>query len=120
MMIPHALPKPKVPAPLEADLKLQQILDSSKPLCREDIVWMLEFIKKKVAEEDPYLKDLSQPRLLQNFRYFAEIALMLIQRRNGFDQDAERLKIWLAEASYGLHPVRTNTFRQASPDHEKA
>lgn len=119
-MIPNALSKPKVPAPLVTDQKLQQILDSSKPLCKDDIVWMLEFIKKKVAEEDPNLTDLSQPRLLQNFRYFAEIALMLIQRRNGFDQDADRLKTWLAEASHGLHPVRTSTFRQAPLDHEKA
>ncbi|MBP1156149.1 MULTISPECIES: hypothetical protein [unclassified Paenibacillus] len=119
-MIPNALPKPKVPAPMVTDQKLQQILDSSRPLCKEDIIWMLEFIKKKVAEEDPNLMDLSQPRLLQNFRYFAEIALMLIQRRNGFDQEADRLKIWLAEASHGLHPGRVNTFRKASPDDEQA
>ncbi|GCL71229.1 MULTISPECIES: hypothetical protein [Paenibacillus] len=119
-MVPDALSNPKVPAPLATDLKLQQILDSSTPLCKEDIVWMLEFIKKKVAEEDLNLKDLSQPRLLQNFRYFAEIALMLIQRRNGFDQDADRLKLWLAEASYGLHPARTRSLRQAALNDEKA
>ncbi|MEK8129869.1 hypothetical protein WMW72_18355 [Paenibacillus filicis] len=83
--------------------KLDQIMDPSRPLCKEEIVWMLEYIKKKVAEEDPELMDLSQPRLLQNFRYFAEISLMLIQRRNGFDQEADRLKSWLREASHGLH-----------------
>ncbi|TVY06765.1 hypothetical protein FPZ49_27755 [Paenibacillus cremeus] len=86
--------------------KLEQILDPARPLCKEEIIWMLEFIKKKVAEEDPQLMDLSQPRLLQNFRYFAEIALMLIQRRNGFDQEADRLKAWVQEASYGLHPSK--------------
>ncbi len=52
--------------------------------------------------------DLSQPRLLQNFRYFAEIALMLIQRRNGFDQEADRLKRWVQEASHGLYSPRSN------------
>ncbi len=46
-MVPDALSNPKVPAPLATDLKLQQILDSSTPLCKEDIVWMLEFIKKR-------------------------------------------------------------------------
>lgn len=82
--------------------KLHHIINSDTPLCREDVVWILEYIKKKVAEEDPHLLDLSQPRLLQNFRFFAEVALMLIQRRNGFDQEPDRLKKWVAEASYGL------------------
>ncbi|UJF35234.1 hypothetical protein [Paenibacillus hexagrammi] len=82
--------------------KLEQILHPSHPLCRDDVVWILEFIKKKVAEEDPQLQDLSQPRLMRNFRYFAEVAMMLIHRRNGFDQEADRLKMWLREAAYGL------------------
>ncbi len=84
--------------------KLQSILDPGRPLCREDIVWMLEYIKKKVADEDPRLLELSQPRLLQNFRYFAETAMLLIHRKSFFDQEADRLKTWLYEASYGLHP----------------
>ena len=28
--------------------KLKQILDPEHPLCREDVVWMLGYIKKKV------------------------------------------------------------------------
>jgi hypothetical protein len=87
----------------KAQQKLESILDPSRPLTREDAVWILEYIKKKVAEEDPKLLDLTQPRLMQNFRYFAEIALMLIQRRNGFDQEADRLKRWVTEASFGLN-----------------
>jgi len=80
-------------------------MDPSHSLCKDDVVWILEYIKKKVAEEDPALLDLSQPRLLQNFRYFAEVSLMLIQRRNGFDQEADRLRSWICEASFGLHPA---------------
>lgn len=82
--------------------KLEQILHPSYVLCKEDVVWILEFIKKKVAEEDPKMLGLTQPRLLKNFRYFAEVSLMLIHRRNGFDQEADRLKMWLREAAYGL------------------
>jgi hypothetical protein len=93
------------PSPFEiAQRKMEHILDPAHTLCKDDVVWMLEFIKKKVAEEDPQLLELSQPRLMQNFRYFAEISLMLIQRRNGFDQEADRLKSWVAEASFGLQP----------------
>ncbi|MFD0680413.1 MULTISPECIES: hypothetical protein [unclassified Paenibacillus] len=87
-----------------AQRKLEQILNPAHTLCKEDVVWILEFIKKKVAEEDPHLMELSQPRLMQNFRYFADISLMLIQRRNGFDQEADRLKNWISEATYGLTP----------------
>ncbi|WP_246320002.1 hypothetical protein [Paenibacillus qinlingensis] len=82
--------------------KLEQILHPSYTLCKEDVVWILEFIKKKVAEEDPMMQGLTQPRLLRNFRYFAEISLMLIHKRNGFDEEADRLKMWLREAAYGL------------------
>lgn len=91
-----------------AQQKLEQLLDPARPLCKEDVVWILEFIKKKVAEEDPGLKDLSQPRLMQNFRYFAEISLMLIHRRGGFEYEADRLKDWIHEASFGLHPHKPN------------
>ncbi|WP_281887916.1 hypothetical protein [Paenibacillus sp. YYML68] len=95
--------KAQTPPASPTTMKLDQIMDPTHPLCKDEIVWMLEYIKKKVAEEDPQLMDLSQPRLLQNFRYFAEIALMLIQRRNGFDQEADRLKAWLHEAAYGIY-----------------
>lgn len=103
-----ALPNPQEPRLNLTEIKLAKILDPAHPLCREEVVWMLEYIKKKVAEEDPKITDLPQPRLLQNFRYFAEIALMLIQRRNGFDSEADRLKSWVYEASYGLHPELPN------------
>lgn len=82
--------------------KLEQILHPNYPLCKDDVVWILEFIKKKVAEEAPQMQGLAQPRLMRNFRYFAEVAMMLIHRRHGFDQEADRIKMWLREAAYGL------------------
>ncbi len=82
--------------------KLEQILHPDNVLCKEDVIWILEFIKKKVAEADPSVQSLPQPRLLTDFRYFAEVAMMLIHRRSGFDQEADRLKTWLREAAFGL------------------
>lgn len=82
--------------------KLDQLLHPSHVLCRDDVIWILEYIKKKVAERDANLLALSQPRLLTNFHYFAEIAMLLIHRRGGSDQEADRLKSWIAEATYGL------------------
>ncbi|MCR2804870.1 hypothetical protein [Paenibacillus soyae] len=86
--------------------KIKQILDPEHPLCREDVVWMLGYIKKKVADEDPSLMDLPQPRLMQNFLYFAEAAMALIMRRHYCDQEASRLRHLLRQAAYGLIPER--------------
>ncbi|MGO4346281.1 hypothetical protein AB4Z45_12410 [Paenibacillus sp. MCAF9] len=83
--------------------RFNRILDPDHPLCREDVVWMLEFIKKKVADEDPALKDLTQPRLLQNFHFFAEAAMSLIHRRHYSNQEADRLRDCLRQAAYGLN-----------------
>ncbi|MDF2718464.1 MAG: hypothetical protein K0R28_5389, partial [Paenibacillus sp.] len=56
-MQPAVFPKPP-------DRRLEQILSPNHPLCKDDVVWVLEFVKKKVAEQDPRLLDLPQPRLL--------------------------------------------------------
>lgn len=86
------------------EIKISQILDPEHPLCRDDVIWMLGYIKKKVADEDPSLMVLSQPRLMQNFLYFAEAAMALIHRRHYCDQEADRLRQWLIQAAYGLIP----------------
>ncbi|MCK9859746.1 hypothetical protein [Paenibacillus sp. ATY16] len=82
--------------------RIDRILNPDHPLCREDVVWMLEYIKKKVADGDPALRDLSQPRLLKNFHYFAEASMLLIRRKHYSEQEATRLRNCLIEASYGL------------------
>lgn len=82
--------------------RLEQILNPNHPLCKEDVVWALEYVKKKVAEQDPRLLSLSQPRLLRNFQFFAEAATMLMHRSPGYIHEAERLRASLREAAYGL------------------
>lgn len=86
-----------------AQRKLERLLEPHHPLRKEEAIWLLEYIKKSVAEEDPHLLELPQPRLMQNFRYFAEIAMLLIHKHTALDQDAVRLKQWLREAAYGLY-----------------
>lgn len=88
--------------------KIHNILHSDYPLCRNDVIWMLMWIKKKVAEGDPALRELPQPRLLINFHYFAETAMALAKQRPGSEDEMERIRTWLAEASHGLidPPVR--------------
>jgi hypothetical protein len=93
---------PSAALPQPPDRRLDRILSPNHPLCKEDVVWVLEYVKKKVAEPDPRLLDLAPPRLLKNFQHFAEAATMLIQRRPGCESEADRLRALLAEATYGL------------------
>lgn len=86
-----------------AQRKLERLLDPYHPLRKEEAIWLLEYIKKSVTEEDPQLLELPQPRLMRNFRYFAEIAMLLLHKHTALDQDAVRLKQWLGEAAYGLY-----------------
>ncbi|GIP32881.1 hypothetical protein [Paenibacillus sp. J2TS4] len=88
--------------PNPSSRRLEQILHPNHPLCKDDVIWMLEWIKKKVAEGDPKLLDLPQPRLLKNFHYFAETAMMFIHGRPVYDQELDSIKSWLREAGYGL------------------
>lgn len=107
--------KPMMPSVDPARKRLESIMDPHQTLTREDIVWVLEWIKKKVADEDPALLGLSQPRLLTNFHFFAETAMLLIHRRSNYAAEVDRLRQWLREASYGLvtedalrHPAASN------------
>lgn len=96
------------PIPLQTKHKLEQMFKPDYPLCKEDVVWILELIKKKVAEGDPALLDLAQPRLLKSFHYFTEVAMLLIHRRHMFDQEADRLRTWLLEAASGIIELPPN------------
>jgi len=82
--------------------RLNKILSPSHTLKRDDVIWVLDYIKKKVADKDPVLMTLPQPRLVENFQYFAEVAMMLLHRNSFYDQELERLKSYLKEALYGL------------------
>jgi len=84
--------------------RMDRILSPDYPLCRDDVVWILEFIKKKVADEAPELLALPQPRLLRNFQSFAEVSTLLIKQRSGCGHETDRLRSCLAEALYGLLP----------------
>jgi hypothetical protein len=84
-------------------LRLQQILHPSHPLCKEDMIWVLEYIKKKVADEESQLTELPQPQLLKSYCYFTEIAMMLIHQRQP-PHDSDRLKRLIREAVEAITP----------------
>jgi len=83
----------------EVQRHISNLLDADHPLCRNDVIWLLQYIKKRVADEDPALLDIPQLRLIQAFHAYAEAALCLIQRGNNNSLDANQMRKWLAEAS---------------------
>lgn len=99
-----------MPMPINQHIydRLHYILDPYETLCKKDIIWMLDFVKKRVADEDPMLMALPQPRLLKKFHYFAEISMMLIhdQRCGGNLEEKGRIKQCLNEMLYGICPLR--------------
>jgi len=79
-------------------------MNRSHELCREDIIWVLSYIKQKAADKDPALLGLHQPRLLMNFQYFAEVSLLLLQSRYASIQEYSHIRAKLEEACHGLLP----------------
>ncbi|MBB3114412.1 hypothetical protein FHS18_006533 [Paenibacillus phyllosphaerae] len=90
--------------PLPARSRFDRMLSTDYPLCREDVIWMLEYMKKKMADEAPLLASLPQPQLLQSFQSFAEAATILIKQRSGCGPEADRLRSCLLAAADGLLP----------------
>lgn len=91
------------PGPNPSQQRISKLMDPSHPLCKEDVIWVLEVIKKKVADGDPKYSDLPQPQLLKQFSCFAEAAMLLIHRRPGGDQEIDRLRLWLTESVRELY-----------------
>jgi hypothetical protein len=93
-----------LPANISHRRKWEQITDPNGVLNRDDLVWLLEYVKVKVAEPDPELLKLPPQRLLRNFRAYAELALLLVHgARIHHDQGTDGIKQWIKEAGYGLH-----------------
>lgn len=85
-----------------AEERFHLLMDPSHELRRDEIVWILSYVKQKAADEDPALLGLHQPRLLKNFVHYAEIALLLIQSRSANVQEYGHIRHLLAEACHGL------------------
>jgi hypothetical protein len=78
-------------------LTLKRLLDPAHPLCREDMIWTLDYIKRKVAEGAPEWTGLDRPRLLAHFATYAGLAMQLLHRQSLCGEDAEHLRALLRD-----------------------
>ncbi|MBM7563564.1 hypothetical protein [Paenibacillus sacheonensis] len=91
-----------LPEPFSARYRINRINNPDHPLSREDVVWTLAFVKKKMADGAPDLVGLPQPLLLTKFQSFAEASLLLLKQRGGCGHEADRLRQCLQEVISGL------------------
>ncbi|SFS60986.1 hypothetical protein [Paenibacillus sp. BC26] len=92
-----------IPEPFSAQYRVDRIFNPDYPLSREDVLWTLEYMKKKMADEAPELLSLPQPLLLKKFQSFAEASLFLLkQQRSGCGQESDRLRSCLQDVITGL------------------
>jgi len=76
----------------------RRLLDPAYPLRREDLIWALDDMKRKMAEGAPEWTGLDRPRLLARFASYAELAMYLLRRPSLCGEDAEHLRALLKSA----------------------
>lgn len=91
-----------MPEPFSARFRVGRINDPDYPLSREDVIWTLEYVKRKMADGAPDLIGLPQPLLLKKFQSFAEASMLLLKQRSGCGPEADRLRACLQEVIAGL------------------
>ncbi|AOZ91569.1 hypothetical protein [Paenibacillus crassostreae] len=84
---------------------LLHILDVRHVLCRDDIIWVLHYVHKKIAQDDPEFLELPKPRILRNFKSFTEISMLLLSRTGTSYLEQDKLRSSLLEALHGLIPL---------------
>lgn len=80
-----------------ADVPLRRLLDSTQPFCREDVLWALHAMKRKLAEGAPEWSGLDRPELLACFSCFAEMSLLLLHRQTPGHPETERFRAMVAK-----------------------
>jgi len=53
-----------IAAPQSAGSRIDRIRDPARPACRDDLIWLLHAVKKKVADGAPALQELPRPQLI--------------------------------------------------------
>lgn len=79
--------------------RIDRITDPNHPLCREDVIWVLNNIKLRLIEHHDILLTLDREVLLRSYRYFAELSTLMLHRVPANGQESERLQRCIREAS---------------------
>ncbi|WP_276352662.1 hypothetical protein [Cohnella caldifontis] len=84
---------------------LKRLLDRSQPFCKEDVLWALDYMKRKAADGAPEWSGLDRPQLLEVFACFAEMSLLLLHRQTPGKPETERFRAML-EGLFARDPAQ--------------
>lgn len=79
-------------------IRLDRIMDPNHPLCREDVIWLLNTIKNKLIENHAG-SALPYETLLYSYRYYTEVSMLMLQRNSTSALESERLRLYMKEAA---------------------
>lgn len=82
--------------------RLARILDANHPLCREDMIWVLNVIKQQLSDHPDKWAVLAPIQLVHRFHSYAEISLLLVNG-SSYGQESDRIRKYLSEVVSGLY-----------------
>lgn len=83
-------------------VRLSRILDPNHPLCREDIVWVLDVIKQQLTDHPDKWIMLTSDQLVRRFHSYAEISSLLVHS-SSYGQESDRIRKYLTILVSGLY-----------------
>ncbi|NMM51400.1 hypothetical protein [Paenibacillus aquistagni] len=89
--------------------RMALILDPQHTLLKEDVLWALSMIKNQLANQTEWVEKLDKERIAKNYRYFAEVSVIMLHRSRLLDSESDRLRLYLQEAAYGLWNASTSS-----------
>lgn len=80
---------------------IQRLLDTSQPFLREDVIWALDYIRRKAADKAFLSTGPDQPPCCEYFACFAEMSLLLLNRQMPGPAEKARFRALLADLHEG-------------------
>ena len=80
-----------MPAPV------RRLLDATQPFLRDDVIWALDYVRRKAADKAPLSSAAGPLPCCEYFACFAEMALILLNRQMPGPEEQARFRAMLAE-----------------------
>jgi hypothetical protein len=80
---------------------IRRLLDPTQPFLREDVLWALDYVRRKAAEKARQPASPDQMPCCEYFACFAEMALLLLNRQMPGPPEQARFRAMLADLHAG-------------------
>lgn len=83
---------------------IHRLLDASQPFLRDDVIWALDYVRRKAADQARMHAGPNPPPCCEYFACFAEMALLLLNRQMPGPPEQARFRAMLAHLHAGQEP----------------